>query len=268
MKKWMLSLTLLCAFLAILAGCGSSDDSSGEGEEKKTLKVLTNAAYAPMEYMDKDDVVGFDVDFIKAVAKEAGYELKIQHIGWDPLFVEMESKRADMAISSITINDERRQKFDFSVPYYRSTNKILVPENSTVASSEDLKDKVIAVQQGTTGDFIATELLGKTSTNVKRFEENTLAIMELVQNGADAVIADQPVLEAYAKSNPDEELKVITDDSFENEYYGVMFAKGNTDLQKEINEAINTLFENGTYEKIYEEWFGEKPDTEDLKAQQ
>ena len=266
MKKWMLSLTLLCAFMVVLAGCGSSDDSSGE--EKKTLKVLTNAAYAPMEYMDKDNVVGFDVDFIKAVAEEAGYELDIKHIGWDPLFVEMESKNADVAISSITIREDRLKKFEFSVPYYRSTNKILVSEDSDVKSADDLKDKVISVQQGTTGDFIATDLLGKTSTKVKRFEENTLAIMELIQNGADAVIADMPVLEAYAKSNPDEKLKVVTDESFDAEYYGVMFPKGNTELQKEFNEAINTLFENGTYEKIYEEWFGNKPDIEDLKAQQ
>ena len=266
MKKWMLSLTLLCAFMVVLAGCGSSDDSSGE--EKKTLKVLTNAAYAPMEYMDKDKVVGFDVDFIKAVAEEAGYELDIKHIGWDPLFVEMESKNADVAISSITIREDRLKKFEFSVPYYRSTNKILVSEDSDVKSADDLKDKVISVQQGTTGDFIATDLLGKTSTKVKRFEENTLAIMELIQNGADAVIADMPVLEAYAKSNPDEKLKVVTDESFDAEYYGVMFPKGNTELQKEFNEAINTLFENGTYEKIYEEWFGNKPDIEDLKAQQ
>lgn len=268
MKKWMLSLTLLCAFMVVLSGCGSSDNSSGDGEEKKTLKVLTNAAYAPMEYMDKDEAIGFDMDFIKAAAKEAGYDVEIQHIGWDPLFVEMESKNADVAISSITIREDRLEKFEFSVPYYRSTNKILVPEDSDVKSADDLKDKVISVQQGTTGDFIATDLLGKTSTNVKRFEENTLAVMELIQNGADAVIADMPVLEAYAKSNPDEALKVVTDESFDAEYYGVMFAKGNTELQEEFNKAINTLFENGTYEKIYEEWFGTKPDIEDLKAQQ
>ena len=80
MKKWILSLVMMCAFLAVLAGCGSSEDSSGDGEENKTLRVLTNAAYAPMEYMDKDNVVGFDIDFIKAVAEEAGYELDIQHI--------------------------------------------------------------------------------------------------------------------------------------------------------------------------------------------
>ena len=268
MKKWILSLVMMCAFLAILAGCGTSDDSSGDGEENKTLRVLTNAAYAPMEYMDKDNVVGFDIDFIKAVAEEAGYELDIQHIGWDPLFVEMESKRADVAISSITIREDRLEKFEFSVPYYRSTNKILVPEGSDIKSAADLKDKVIAVQQGTTGDFIATDLLGKTSTNVKRFEENTLAIMELTQNGADAVIADMPVVEAYAKSNPDEKLEVVTDESLEAEYYGIMFPKGETELQKEFNKAINTLFDNGTYEEIYEEWFGNKPDIETLKAQQ
>lgn len=268
MKKWILSLVMMCAFLAVLAGCGTSDDSSGDGEEKKTLKVLTNAAYAPMEYMDKEDVVGFDIDFIKAVAKEAGYELDIEHIGWDPLFIEMQSERADVAISSITINDDRKKDYEFTVPYYQSANKILVPEDSSITNGADLKDKTVAVQQGTTGDFLAEEILGKNNPNIKRFKENTLAIMELSKGGADAVIADQPVVEAYAKSNPDEKLKVITDNSFEAEFYGVMFSKGNTELKEEFDKAINEMFDNGTYEEIYEKWFGSKPDIEALKAQQ
>jgi polar amino acid transport system substrate-binding protein len=92
--------------------------------------------------------------------------------------------------------------------------------------------------------------------------------MEMLAGGADAVVADNGVVEVYAKNNPNEKLKVIEDsDSFEAEYYGILFPKG-TDLQADFNKAIKKIVENGTYEKIYQEWFGQEPNIEMLKAEQ
>lgn len=269
MKKiTRLGLILMLGVVLILAACGSNEKSSGsKGEEKKTLKIVTDAAYAPMEYLEGDKAVGFDIDFIKAVAEEAGYEINVVHVGWDPIFVEIEQKTADIGISSITINDERKESYDFSVPYYPSTNKILIPEDSTIESGEDLKDKVIAVQNGTTGQEVAEAILGKNHENIKKFENNNLAIQELLSGGADAVIADNSVIEYYAKMNPDQKLKVIADDSFALEYYGLMFQKG-SELVSEFDKAINKIYDSGKYAEIYKEWFGNDPDVENLKAQQ
>lgn len=141
MKKGLFVSVLMLSFMFLLAACGTSQETtSGEGseagetEEKKTLRVVTDAAYAPFEYQDKGEIVGFDVDFIEAVAEEAGYQIEIEHVGWDPLFVEIKDEIADLGISAITINDDRKQTYDFSVPYFLSTNKILVPEGSDIAS--------------------------------------------------------------------------------------------------------------------------------------
>ncbi|MGM9925442.1 MAG: basic amino acid ABC transporter substrate-binding protein [Bacillus sp. (in: firmicutes)] len=270
MKKISLGFMLLAALLLALAGCGSSDSSKeGDKEEKKTLRVVTDAAFAPMEYLDKDEVKGFDVDFAKAVAQEAGYEVKVEHVGWDPMFVELDNKRADMAIAAISIDKDRKATYDFSVPYFLSTLKILVPEGSPIKSAADLKGKKVAVQGGTTGNIAAEKLLGKNSKNIKKFESNNLAIMELTKGGADAVIADNAIVEEYAKNNPNDKLTVVEDeDAFSAEFYGVMFAKGNTELQEDINKAINAMFENGKYEEIYKEWFGIEPNIELLKKQQ
>lgn len=268
----------MLGFAMILAACGSSETGGSEdassggsgdsgGEEKKTLRVVTDAAYAPMEYLEGDKVVGFDIDFLNAVAEEAGYELEIEHVGWDPIFVEIEGKTADLAISSITINDDRKQTYDFSVPYYLSTNKIMIPKDSEIQSGADLKDKKVAVQNGTTGQEVAEEILGKNNENLKKFENNNLAIQELLSNGADAVVADNIVIEYYAKMNPDDNLKVIADESFPAEYYGVMFPKG-CELVSEFNDAINKVLDSGKYAEIYKEWFGNEPDVENLKAQQ
>jgi glutamine transport system substrate-binding protein len=265
----------MAAFMLVLGGCGTSQDSkdqtnnTGSGEEnKKTLRVVTDAAYAPFEYQDKGEIVGFDVDFIKAVAKEAGYEVEMVNVGWDPLFVEIDKKIADIGISSITINDDRKQTYDFSLPYFLSTNKILVPEDSEVKTAADLVGKVVAVQKGTTGQEAVEAVLGKNHKDIKKFEDNNLAILELINGGADAVVADNGVIESYAKNNPDQKLVVHGDsDTFAAEYYGLLFPKG-SELKAEFDAAIKTVFENGTYEEIYKEWFGQAPDLETIKAEQ
>lgn len=272
-KRLFALLVLIFSFTLVLSACGTSKDNSneagnGSGEEKKTLRVVTDANYAPFEYMDKGEIVGFDVDFVNAVAKEAGLEVKIESVGWDPLFVEIKDKRADFAMSAITINDDRKQTYDFSVPYFLSTNKILVPEGSDIKTAEDLKDKVVAVQNGTTGQEAVEGLLGQNNSNIKKFENNNLAIMELNSGGADAVVADNTVVEEYAKNNPKDKLVVIEDtDSFDAEFYGLMLPKG-SELKTDLDKAVKAVLENGTYAKIYKEWFGTEPDLEKIKAQQ
>jgi len=271
--KWVLT-AMSVLFLLLLSACGTSKTTSGAGESggkdapKKTLRVVTDAAYAPFEYQDKGKVVGFDVDFIKAVGKAAGYNVNVEHVGWDPVFVEIKGKTADAAISAITINDERKQTYDFSVPYFLSKNEILVPKDSTIKSAQDLKGKTVAVQNGTTGQEAAEAILGKNSKQLKKFENNNLAILELKSNGADAVVADNTVVETYVKNNPNDNFTVIEDDdAFAKEFYGVMFPKGSK-LKAEFDKAINKVIDDGTYEKLYQKWFKVSPDIQTLKDQQ
>jgi glutamine transport system substrate-binding protein len=271
MKKFNIFITIMVLSLAfILSACGTTKTSGSEekSNEIKTLRVVTDAAYAPFEYMDKGKIVGFDVDFLNAVAKEAGYKVNIEHVGWDPLFVELKGKTADLGISAITINDKRKQTYDFSNPYFLSTNMILVPEGSTIKSADDLKDKVVAVQNGTTGQEVVEKILGTNSPNVKKFENNNLAIMELKDGGAKAVVADNTVVEAYAKNNPNDKLVTIADTkNFSNEFYGLMFPKGSK-LKADFDKAIAKVIDNGTYTKLYKQWFKVNPDVKTLKTQQ
>lgn len=273
MKKLGMFLSVFI-IIAMLAACGSNETSKGEGNSKetnsgdsKTLRIVTNANFAPMEYLDGDKVLGFDVDFVKAVAEEAGYEAKVEHVGWDALFIEVEGKTADLGVAAITINDDRKQTYDFSVPYYASNIQILVPENSEIKTAQDIKGKVVSVQNGTTGMDAAEAIIGKGSPDIKKFEDNNLAIQEMLNGGADAVLADKPVVEEYVKNNPDQKLKVVDDASFEQEYYGIIFTKGSK-LKEEFDKAINAIYDNGKYAEIYKEWFGTEPDIEHLKGLQ
>ncbi|MEH6905762.1 basic amino acid ABC transporter substrate-binding protein [Neobacillus drentensis] len=270
----LVSTVLMVALLLVLSACGTSKSTSGTkttgvDAEKKTLRVVTDAAYAPFEYQDKGEVVGFDIDFINAVAKEAGYNIKVEHVGWDPIFVELDKKIADIGLSAITINDERKQSYDFSVPYFLSTNKILVPKDSDIKSAADLKNnKVVAVQNATTGQEAVEGLLGKNSDKIKKFENNNLAILELKSGGADAVVADNTVIEEYAKNNPKDNFVVIEDSAaFAKEFYGLMFPKGSK-IKADFDKAVNAVIENGTYAEVYKKWFKVEPDTQILKDQQ
>lgn len=276
LKKWV-GMFMIVMLTLFVTACGNSNEASSNkdgngaesenGKEAKTLRVITNAQFAPMEYMENGEVVGFDIDLIKAVAEEAGYDITVEHVGWDSMLVEVENGHADLAIAGISINEKRKQTYDFTVPYYQSSPKIIVQKDSDIQSLEDLKEKVVAVQNGTTGQETAEKVLGEKSPNLKKMEDNNLAILELVNGGADAVVTDKPVAEEYVKNNPNANLKIVDIPDAELEYYGIMFPKG-SELVDDFNEALNKLFENGKYEEIFKNWFGTEPDIEALKAQQ
>jgi len=269
MKKKTLLFSLFMFILFVLAACGSAKESNGEGEStKKTLRVVTDAAYAPFEYMEKDKIIGFDVDVFTAAADEADYEFEIVNVGWDPVFAELENGTADVGLSAITINEDRLKTYDFSVPYFESTNKILAPEGTDIKSAADLVGKTVAVQASTTGADVVDALLGNGNKDVKKFENNNLAILEMKNKGADAVVADNAVLETYAKNNPKDNFVVIEDkEGFESEYYGFMFPK-NSKVKNDLSKGLNAIIENGKYEEIYKNWFGTEPNIDNLKAQQ
>lgn len=269
MRKNGILFALFISIVLVLAACGTgSEKANSDGGGKKKLRVVTDAAYAPFEYMDKDKIIGFDVDIFTAAAEEAGYDFEIVNVGWDPLFAELENGTADVGLSAITINDDRLKSYDFSVPYFESTNKILAPEGTDIKKAADLTDKTVAVQSGTTGADAVDALLGNGNEKVKKFENNNLAILEMKNQGADAVVADNAVLEAYAKNNPQDNFIVIEDkEGFESEYYGFMFPK-DSEMEADLSKGLNAIFDNGKYAEIYKEWFGQDPDIENLKAQQ
>jgi len=269
MKKFSI-FALITVLLFALVGCGQSSEktSSTGGEEKKKLVVGTDAAFAPFEYMDKGKIVGFDVDLLDAVMKEAGFEYELKNIGWDPLFAAVQGKQIDLAISGITINEERKQTYDFSAPYFESTHMILAKEDNPIKNALELKGKVIGVQNGTTGQAATEKIVGADNPNIKKFENTAVAIMELVNGGVEVVVTDNVVATEYIKNNPDQKLKAISDpENFVSEFYGMMFPKG-SELKPTIDEAIKKVIESGKYAEIYEKWFGTQPNVDVLLEQQ
>jgi glutamine transport system substrate-binding protein len=248
--KRLFSLGIILTSVSLaLVGCGS--DTTGENGGEKKYIVGTDATYAPMEYMDdKGNIVGTDIDIIKALAKELDIEVEFKNYGWEPLFTAVSNEEVDFAVSSITITDERKETYDFSDPYYAANQLILVPEESPVAKFEDLKDKKVSVQINTTGHKVVQGLLGNTSSKIVATESMPLAISEMLNGNADAAIGDNAVINEYKKNNPKVALKTVEDEAFEKEYYGLMVKKGNEELLTLLNDGIEKLKANGKLKEI------------------
>jgi polar amino acid transport system substrate-binding protein len=223
----------------------------------KVYVVGTDAAYAPFESQnEKQEIVGFSVDLLNAVANKGGFQVKYVNTPWEGIFKALDQGDRDLLISSITITDERRQSMDFSAPYFDAYQLIAVKANSKIAKLDDLKKYKVGVQTGTTGDEAVSKLLGKTSTNVKRFESTPLALKELEASGVDAVVADNGVIVNYVNNNPGAKFKTVSDKAFAPEQYGIAVKKGNTDLLEKINKGIAAVKADGTYDKLYTQHFG------------
>ncbi len=226
----------------------------------KVYTVGTDAAYAPFESQnEKGEIVGFDIDVLKAVAANAGFEVKFVNTPWEGIFNALGQGDRDMVVSAVTITDERKQTMDFSDPYFDAAQLIAVKEGSKVAKFADLKKLKVGVQTGTTGDEAVTKLLGKTSTNIKRFESTPLALKELESGGVDAVVADNGVVVHYVANNPGGKFKTVSDAEFVPEQYGIALKKGNAELLALVNKGLAGIKADGTYTKIYTQYFGAPP---------
>jgi polar amino acid transport system substrate-binding protein len=267
---------LAFASAAFVAGCGKAPDpkpadapapapaaaasAPAPAPAAKVYVVGTDAAYAPFESQAPGgDIIGFDVDVVKAVAAKAGMEVKFVNTPWEGIFKTLDTGERDMVVSAVTITDERKQTMDFSGPYFNAFQLIAVKEGSKVAKFDDLKKLKVGVQTGTTGDEVVQKLLGKTSANIKRFESTPLALKELEAGGVNAVVADNGVVQHYIQNNPAAKFKSVSDASFTPEQYGIAMKKGNTELQKKINDALAAIQADGSYDAIHVKYFGTKP---------
>ena len=226
----------------------------------KVLTVGTDAAYAPFESQnEKGEIVGFDIDIVSAVAAKAGFEVKFVNTPWEGIFNTLGQGDRDLLVSAITITEERKQTVDFSDPYFDAAQLIAVPAASKVAKFADLKKLKVGVQTGTTGDEVVTKLLGKASTNVKRFESTPLALKELESRGIDAVVADNGVVSHYVANNAATKFKTVADASFVPEQYGIAIKKGNAEVAALVNKGLAAIKADGTYDTIYTKYFGAPP---------
>ena len=269
MSKRFLVALLFGVILVFAAACGADDDedAAGSGDEedsgsadKEVYQVATDNAYAPFEFIDEEsgELEGFDVELIKALAEEADIEIEIQQLEFDGIVAGVGSGKFDIGIAGMTITEEREENIDFSQPYYEAGLILAVDEdNDEIESIDDVDGKVVATRVGSTSENYLKE---NTDAEPEAFPEIVEAYQVTLQGKVDAVLYDLPNVQYYSNKETGGKLKTVGE-KLTGEDYGIAFPKG-SELRDEIDDALTTLKDDGTYGDIYEKWFGERPEDE------
>ncbi len=262
---------LLAAGAVWLTGCGGDDETTTSMEatdtsaatedmvlvEAGTLTVGSDTTFPPMESMNGTVAEGFDVDLMAAIAEKMGLEMVFKTEIFDTLIPSLQAGgKFDIIASSMTITDERKDMIDFSDPYIDSNQSIAVMKSSGLATQADMAGKKIGVQSGTTGEAWATENL--TDSTLTPFDTTTKAFSALQAGIVDAVVNDLPV-SAYLVKTDSAQSMVLIEEIPTGEQYGFGVAKTNPALLAAVNQALTDLKADGTYDTIYEKWFGQSP---------
>ena len=242
----------------LLTACGGgSDDAGGEGAGGSggVLRVATEGTYSPFSFHAEgtNELTGYDVEVIEAVAEELGREVEFSETQFDAIFAGLESDRYDVIANQITINPEREERYLFSAPYTVSTGVVVTrADDSSVDALEDVKGKRSA--QSTTSSF--GELAREAGAQVEAVEGFSQAVTLLKQERVDVTINDSLAVLEYQKSTGDEDITIAAEIDQPSEQ-AFVFRKDSADLQAEVDEALATLREDGTLARISEEYFGE-----------
>ncbi len=222
-------------------------------QKSQKIVVATDATWPPMEFVDENkQIVGFDIDLMNAIAKEAGFQVEYRNVAWDGIFAGLAAGEYDAIISSVTITDERRQQYDFSDPYINAGQIVVVRADSDITGPETLSGHTVGAQISTTGAFEVQKMAGVT---LKEYDEVGLAFEDLVAGRIDAVVCDTPVAADFALQREEYRAKLkIVGDSFTEEYYGILVQKGNSELLTKINKGLAAVKAKGIDKDLQEKW--------------
>ena len=265
MKNLRMLLVAVLAIALLLVGCASTSAQPADAPSANAgtsavekikadgkLTVLTNAGFAPYEFLGEDNtVIGVDIEIAAAIAKELGVELEVVDMDFDSIIFAVQSGKGDLGIAGMTNTEERRQTVDFSINYVDSLQMIIVPEGSSITGPADLTGKSVGVQMGTTGDLFASESLE--GVNVQRYKTGPDAGAELAAGKLDAVMIDAGPAAQIAKANPG--LVVLeTPATEEPEQYAIAIAKGNDALKALVDGVLEKLIADGQIQAWIDEY--------------
>ncbi|MDD3921168.1 MAG: transporter substrate-binding domain-containing protein [Eubacteriales bacterium] len=249
MKKTVkfVALVLALALVSMLfAACGQK---SAVEQIKKNGKItmLTNAAFAPFEYLGADNAVaGVDVEIAQAVADELGVTLEVVDMDFDGIVAAVQTGKGDLGVAGMTATEERAKSVDFSINYVDTAQMIIVPEGSAIATVEDLTGKNIGVQMGTTGDLYASDYVE--GATIQRLKTGADAGLALANGQLDAVVIDAMPAQQIVSANAG--LKIL-DTPLTEEQYAIAIAK-DSDLKPVVDKVLEKLLADGTVDALIE----------------
>lgn len=252
MKKFLMSLVLMvCVFVSSFG----ADKSLEAVKEKGYFIVGLDATFAPMGYRDESgEIVGFDIDLAKEVAKRMGVEARFKPCEWDAIIFDLRSKNIDMVWNGMTITPARAKQVAFTKPYLSDNQIIFTRKGTAPAKVQDLAGKVVGVQLGSSGaQSVEDNPINKEIKELKKYATNVEALMDLEAGRLDAVVMDEISGKYYnaKKSTLTYSVETLADEDF-----GVALRKQDKALVDEINRLLDEMKADGTFDKIKVKWLG------------
>ena len=268
LRKAAIFLVVVIMGLSMI-GCGSTSKSGSASLKENTESTLDkdelviglDDTFVPMGFKDESgELCGFDVELAKAVGEKLNKKIKFQAIDWSMKETEVSGGNIDLIWNGYSINDERKEKVEFSKAYLNNTQIIVTLADSNINSKVDLKGKKVGAQnQSTAVDAVEAEKNvmdtfdgGKLVT----FEDNNQALMDLEAGRLDAIVVDEILARYYIKQRGEEKYKILTE-NFGDEQYGVGIRKGDTKFVEAFNKALDEVIADGTAGEISKKWFDE-----------
>lgn len=270
----MKKLTLIALSMLALSACGGSN-TQGTPQQASAAAASTAAITTPVAASDSTTpsnmkvyrmatereftplivpapngaVTGFEVDVLEAIGKAQGFQVAFVPTEWANVFPQLDAGTVDIAGSGIIMTEERLQKWDFSEPFIVAKFAVVVPQDSTIKDSNDLQDKRVAVQP----DSVFAEFAQSKTPHIHSTKTIWMSIKETINKRADAAMVNTIIADHFVAKHANEKLKVV---EFQDREIPLGFAlkKGNTELQKQINEGLAKIKSDGTYDKLKEKW--------------
>ena len=259
--------THLIPLIAALAlfGCGQSEVKKVAEPKVASDVAITDSrpvynvyfdinGIAPFVMADADNrPSGFGIDLVTAIGDKQGFRPNFIPHDFTGMLEDL-GKGADMAVSAISITDERRALVDFTNSHFESSQALLVPEGSTITTVNDLKGKKVATPEGSVGEDMLSQIQAGNGSIVHS-TSIWAAVQQVMRKEVDAAFTDVAPLTYYANNYKDRKLRVIIDPSLPKDYYALAVAKGKPELLKKLNAGIEQVKADGTFDKIYQKWF-------------
>ncbi len=224
--------------------------SSG-GNLAELLIVGTDPGFKPFEYKEGQQIVGFDIDLSRQIAKDLGKRIKVEEMAFDGLLPALQAGRIDMIIAGMTVTPDRAKNAAFSDPYYSATQRVMVRrDHQRIKTVADLAGTRIGVQLGTTGDNLAHGIQG---AQVVQLPSTASVAQEISAGKIDAGILDDGPATQYLATNPH---LMVLPQRLSSEDYAIALRKSDTTLRQQINKSIATMKQDGRYQQLMQKYFG------------
>lgn len=244
--------------LAALHGSARAADASLDALKKRGKLVLgLDDAFPPMGFRNEDNqIVGYDIDLAREVARRLGVQLVPQPIDWNAKEQELDTGKVDCIWNGFTITEERQRAMAFTKPYLRNAQVVVVKKGAPYATLASLKGKKVGLQAGSSaaGALEAAKDFRASLAGVVEFKDNLTALMDLEARGVDAVVMDLIVAEDNIRRSG--KGYAILKETLAPEVFGVGFRKGDLALRDAVQGALEAMAKDGTVAKITTRWFG------------